>query len=461
MGSELSTLAAGLVPLCRVAVAAAEGVDVEPLVEACRAVAASIEGAASKEGSASTEGPGGSAIDFVTFDPNRDLAGANAAVLVIDPASAVVDDEDLAALRELTSAVEHVALVCCRIESFWDWPRIVRGYRSELDPAGALPVFAVSAAAALAGAVDESGIGDLLDWFATPNAEPTARIPQPKTPQPKIPQAPTPVDSDDRVDPDALAIRRARLLALRDRGRADRLASLRAGIVRVRAQSSADITARVRALVARAEHRGAATTGSDVEADAAWLDREIDGLVTDLDAITDTRLDAVASSTLVGLDVDDPPAHRDDEPIVARRDLPSGRRTGEDAMLLLIGASTGIGIGRLAVAPLASVHTLQWISMPAALLLGLAVAVWVIRMRRAATVRAQVRTWVNDVLADVRARVERRVAMQLTEAESRIGGQVLRAYDRQGRRIADEVAEIDQRLRELRAAGGAVSGGRQ
>ncbi|OBC06031.1 MULTISPECIES: hypothetical protein [unclassified Gordonia (in: high G+C Gram-positive bacteria)] len=444
MGSELSTLAAGLVPLCRVAVAAAEGVDVEPLVEACRAVAAETGGAA------------GSAIDFVTFDPNRDLAGAHAAVLVIDPASAVVDDEDLAALRELTSAVEHVALVCCRIESFWDWPRIVRGYRSELDPAGALPVFAVSAAAALAGAVEESGIGDLLDWFATPNAEPTARIPQPKTPQ-----APTPVDTDDRVDPDALAIRRARLLALRDRGRADRLASLRAGIVRVRAQSSADITARVRALVARAEHRGAATTGSDVEADAAWLDREIDGLVTDLDAITDTRLDAVASSTLVGLDVDDPPAHRDDEPIVARRDLPSGRRTGEDAMLLLIGASTGIGIGRLAVAPLASVHTLQWISMPAALLLGLAVAVWVIRMRRAATVRAQVRTWVNDVLADVRARVERRVAMQLTEAESRIGGQVLRAYDRQGRRIADEVAEIDQRLRELRAAGGAVSGGRQ
>ena len=441
MGSELSTLAAGLVPLCRVAVAAAEGVDVEPLVEACRAVAAAKEGAA------------GSAIDFVTFDPNRDLAGAHAAVLVIDPASAVVDDEDLAALRELTSTVEHVALVCCRIESFWDWPRIVRGYRSELDPAGALPVFAVSAAAALAGAVDESGIGDLLDWFATPNAEPTARTLQP--------QAPTPVDSDDRVDPDTLAIRRARLLALRDRGRADRLASLRAGIVRVRAQSSADITARVRALVARAEHRGAATTSSDVEADAAWLDREIDSLVTDLDAITDTRLDAVASSTLVGLDVDDPPAHRDDEPIVARRDLPSGRRTGEDAMLLLIGASTGIGIGRLAVAPLASVHTLQWISMPAALLLGLAVAVWVIRMRRAATVRAQVRTWVNDVLADVRARVERRVAMQLNEAESRIGGQVLRAYDRQGRRIADEVAEIDQRLRELRAAGGAVSGGRQ
>lgn len=453
MGSELSTLAAGLVPLCRVAVAAAEGVDVEPLVEACRAVAASIEGAASKEGSASTEGPGGSAIDFVTFDSNRDHAVAHAAVLVIDPASAVVDDEDLAALRELTSTVEHVALVCCRIESFWDWPRIVRGYRAELDPAGALPVFAVSAAAALAGAVDESGIGDLLDWFATPNAEPSARTPQP--------QAPTAVDSDDRVDPDALAIRRARLLALRDRGRADRLASLRAGIVRVRAQSGADITARVRALVARAEHRGAATTGSDVEADAAWLDREIDGLVTDLDAITDTRLDAVASSTLVGLDVDDPPAHRDDEPIVARRDLPSGRRTGEDAMLLLIGASTGIGIGRLAVAPLASVHTLQWISMPAALLLGLAVAVWVIRMRRAATVRAQVRTWVNDVLADVRARVERRVAMQLTEAESRIGGQVLRAYDRQGRRIADEVAEIDQRLRELRTAGGAVSGGRQ
>ena len=459
MGSELSTLDAadsaagviptpGVIPLYRVAVAAAEGVDVEPLLEACRAVAASKEGPT---------------IDVVVFDPDRDHARTHAAVLVIDPASAVVDDEDVAALRELASVVGHVALVCDRIESFWDWPRIVRGYRSELDPAGALPVFAVSAAAALAGAVGESGIGDLVDWFATPNAEPPARNPQARTQQATAPQPPTPaaVDSGDRVDPDALAIRRARLLALRDRGRADRLASLRAGIVRVRAQSSADIAARVRALVARAEHRGTSTTGSDVEVDAAWLDREIGRLVTDLDAITHTRLDAVASSTLVGLDVDDPPAHRDDEPIVARRDLSSGRRTGEDAMVLLIGASTGIGIGRLAVAPLASVHTLQWISMPAALLLGLAVAVWVIRMRRAATTRAQVRTWVNDVLADVRARVERRVAMQLTEAESRIGGQVLRAYDRQGRRIADEIAEIDQRLKELRAAGGAVSGGRQ
>ena len=440
MGSESSTLdaadsAPGVIPEYRVAVAAAEGVDVGLLVQACRAVAAS---------------KGGSTIDVVVFDPERDHARTHAAMLVIDPASAVVDDEDVAALRELTSVVGHVALVCGRIESFWDWPRIMRGYRSELDPDGVLPVFAVSAAAALAGAVDESGIGDLLDWFATPNTEPSCHV---RESQPSA--------AVDPRDPDALAIRRARLLAMRDRGRADRLASLRAGIVRVRAQSSADIAARVRALVARAEHRGTSTTGSDVEADAAWLDREIGQLVTDLDTITNTRLDAVASSRLVGLDVDDPPPHRDDEPIVARRDPPSGRRTGEDAMVLLIGASTGIGIGRLAVAPLASVHTLQWISMPAALLLGLAVAVWVIRMRRAATMRAQVRTWVNDVLADVRARVERRVAMQLTEAESRIGGQVLRAYDRQGRRIADEIAEIDQRLKELRAAGGAVSGGRQ
>ena len=206
------------------------------------------------------------------------------------------------------------------------------------------------------------------------------------------------------------------------------------------------------------DQRGTAMTRTDVEAHAAWLDREIGGLVADLDAVTRERLDAVASSTLVGLDADDPPAHRDDEPILARRELPSGRRAGEDAMVLLLGASTGIGIGRLLVAPLSSVHTLQWIAMPAALLIGVAVAIWVIRMRRGATLRTQLRTWVNDVLADVRARTERRVAMQLTEAESRIGGQVMRAYDRQTRRIAYEVADIDQRRRDLYRAGREVSG---
>ena len=155
MGSELSTLdaadsAAGVNPRYRVAVAAAEGVDVEPLVEACRAVGASKEGPT---------------IDVVVFDPDRDQACTHAAVLVIDPASAVVDDEDVAALRELTSVVGHVALVCGRIESFWDWPRIVREYRSELDPAGALPVFAVSAAAALA-VLDEIDNSNLVDHVA-------------------------------------------------------------------------------------------------------------------------------------------------------------------------------------------------------------------------------------------------------------------------------------------------------
>ncbi|GAC50481.1 hypothetical protein GOACH_25_00170 [Gordonia aichiensis NBRC 108223] len=417
----------------RVVVAAAGGVDVEALVEACREVGASR---------------GAPTIDFVGFDSDHGHAATSAAVFVIDPASAVVDDEEIAVLHELTAAVGNVALVCGRIESFWDWPRIVRGYRAELDPDELLPVFAVSATAALAGAVDESGIGDLIEWFSTPASAVGDGV---------AAGTPTPAGEvmsvgDARMRADALATRRARLLAQRDRGRSDRLASLRAGIVRVRAQSSADIATRVRELAAGAEHRSNAVTNADVEATATWLDREIAGLVADIDAVTHARLDAVASSTLVGLDVDDPPVQRADEPMGTRRDVPSGRRTGEDAMVLVIGASTGIGIGRLAVAPLASVHTLQWISMPAALLLGLAVAVWVIRMRRAATTRAQVRTWVGEVLADARTRVERRVAMVLSEAESRIGGQLLRAYERQGRRIADEVAEIDERLRELRTA---------
>ena len=430
----------------RVVVAAAQGVDIDELLEACRVIASSH---------------GGRALEFVAFEPGRVLVGAHAAVLVIDPACAVVDDDELTALRELTGAVDHVGIVCGRIESFWDWPRIVRGYRSELDPGERLPVFAVSAATALAGAVDDSGVVDLLDWCASPSEPSELSGPHEGLRQACAEVGRTTIQgtgASTDAQADALVSRRTRLLAVRDRGRSDRLASLRAGIAHVRAQSSADIATRVRVLATLSDQRGTAMTRTDVEAHAAWLDREIGGLVADLDAVTRERLDAVASSTLVGLDADDPPAHRDDEPILARRELPSGRRAGEDAMVLLLGASTGIGIGRLLVAPLSSVQTLQWIAMPAALLIGVAVAIWVIRMRRGATLRTQLRTWVNDVLADVRARTERRVAMQLTEAESRIGGQVMRAYDRQTRRIAYEVADIDQRRRDLYRAGREVSG---
>ena len=64
----------------RVVVAAAQGVDIDELLEACRVIASSH---------------GGRALEFVAFEPGRVLVGAHAAVLVIDPACAVVDDDEL------------------------------------------------------------------------------------------------------------------------------------------------------------------------------------------------------------------------------------------------------------------------------------------------------------------------------------------------------------------------------
>lgn len=400
-------------------------------------------------------------------DPAHPSAGV--ALFVVDPASAA-DQEDERLMSALRASFGTVALVCTRIDAFWEWPRILRAQRAVLDPYEQLPVFAVSAAAALGGAADESGIPGLLDWLTAVVAAPEAV----RTERARVAAAAGAVEyalgrtpprppADHLADEvQSLAARRRDLLGGRDRGRADRLAVLRVGIGRARTQTMGDIHAGIRALATAAGARSATVTRAGLAEHTAWLDRELAVLTGRIDAITEERIEEVATATLVGLDVsEEAPPPPDDEPVGVRRSPPTGGRPGEDALLMVIGASTGLGIGRLVVAPMAAVQTLQWFSMPLTLILGLGVAVWVIRMRRAASLRSEIRVWGSEVLSEARGRLEHRAGIRIGAAESRIGGQVARHHERRGRLVAEEVAAIDDRVRLLRAeASGAAASAR-
>ncbi|GAA1482036.1 hypothetical protein GCM10009624_24760 [Gordonia sinesedis] len=445
-----------------VAVAGVGGVGVRSLIEACRVVDPALP------------------IGVWRPDaPNR----PGVALLVVDPSSSV-GDEEIELMSRLRASVGTVAVVCTKIDVFWEWPRILRAHRRLLDPFEQVPVFAVSSAAALAGAADESGVDEVVQWARESlSAPPPVRVERAR-----VAAAQGAVDhlvrrtvdaagaADEPADStESLLHRRRTLLATRDRGRTDRLAAVRTGLARTRSRALADAQSSVRALTAEAVQR-ATDSGGDVEDHARWLRAAADRMAAEVEQRTGERLDEVSSAALIGLDGADGPDDADGRDGAAtgqvgdpnaggpprgvgatdaeaaghrHRPLPTGRR-GEDALLVLIGASTGLGVGRLAVAPMQSVHTLQWISMPLTLLLGIAVAIWVIRVRRTSVRRGELRAWSADVLADTRARLEQTIGLRVNAAEARLSGRIGRYYERRARQVTAEVADIDDRLRRHR-----------
>ncbi|ROZ99109.1 hypothetical protein [Gordonia sp. OPL2] len=396
---------------------------------------------------------------------HHDDRAVGIALMVLDPTSSV-GDEEKDAVDELRSRFGIVALVGTKIDAFWEWPRILRAHRALLDPHEELPVFAVSSLAALSGADDESGVSAVLEWAGDHLAAPDDL----RAERARIAAALGAVEHAEvglyrqtdteasATEVDALTRRRRQLLESRDRGRGDRLSAARTGLASARGQSLADVAAGTRALAAAATTRSASLTRRTLDDYVRWLRAETVALRDRVDEATDDRIDEVRAAALLGLDAgpaesgapDAPPEDRRPEPPFSRP-LPTGRRGGEDALLVVIGASTGLGLGRLIVAPMASVQTLQWISMPLTLLLGVAAAALVIRVRRAAALRAEIRGWSNDALGETRGRLDHRVGARVAAAEPYLTSQITRYYDRRARHVAGRVAEIDERLRALRS----------
>lgn len=445
-----------------VAVFGIGGTGVTSFVAACRAIdpaAAVSEGRwRRRRDGAPPAGP----------DPADHAVGI--ALMVLDPSSSI-GEEERAATEELRSRFGIVALICSKIDAFWEWPRILRAHRGFLDPHEQLPVFAVSSIAACHGAADESGVPAVLDWIREHLAGPddlrrqrarvAAALGALEHAEIGITRAADAAAA--RTSDDALGRRRRVVVESRDRGRADRLNAARIGLARTRSQSLAEVATGVRALAAAATTRCASLTAAGVDDYVAWLRTEVAALGDRVEYAVDARIEEVRAVTTVGIDAapgdigTSVPVAGDAGPVgdtgaapTFGRPVPTGRRGAEDAMLVLIGASTGVGFGRLIVAPMASVQTLQWVSMPLTLLLGVAIAAWVIRVRRTSGLRAEMRGWTTDVLGETRGRLEQRVALRMAAAEPRLMGQVTRHHERRTRQAAAEIAGIDDALRARR-----------
>lgn len=112
----------------------------------------------------------------------------------------------------------------------------------------------------------------------------------------------------------------------------------------------------------------------------------------------------------------------------------------EDRLMMLVGASGGLGLGRLALAIEGVPPALGPVAIPLAVGFGAGVACWLAGNRRAAAERARLGRWMAEVLADLRTGLEVMVTERILEAERRLAPAV-------DQMTADRIAGVDARLR--------------
>ncbi|PTR23547.1 hypothetical protein C8K36_109129 [Rhodococcus sp. OK519] len=263
-----------------------------------------------------------------------------------------------------------------------------------------------------------------------------------------IAETATAIRDDDAA---ALRERRTRLLAERGTGRAELSAQVRADVQRTRIDlvhavgvRTRELSTVVRTALDRAGRREL-TVFPDRFAHLAAA------VTSDIDTVTGDRLDDLGRRAGVtgGSVAPGGPASPMSPPEPRYRGV-------EDRMMVIVGASAGVGLGRLAVAPLSMVPALDIATIPVTLALGGAAAWWLARSRRLVADRAHLRQWASDATAGLRAQLEQRVLARLLETEAAVGARVI-ADGRAAAATADaEIASIDAEIRRV----GAQRGGR-
>ncbi|WP_406267870.1 hypothetical protein OH799_23180 [Nocardia sp. NBC_00881] len=407
--------------------------------------------------------PAASTTVETTTSPSVGVPSA-VALILLDAGTAIGADM-LGLIGRLRADGTRILLAMNGIHAYQDW-RAVRSRNLELLAAqGAADLAIVPVSARLAVAARTAGDAGLLDrsGLGALHAELTAAASGAYAASGERLAAVTGrvlSDTRQRVVEQVSALRsgaesarareeRAVLLAGRDGGRATAMSTLRGQLHLARVDLMTDIGAQVRALHAttrgelerlrRAELRGYPDRLQQTVTELAGaVDRTIDHRLAELRA----RMDGVEGGV--------PPRRRDPAPRVGPDPEPRHRGV-EDHLMIALGASAGVGLGRLLVAPLSLLPALDVASVPVTLLLGGGAAAWVVRARGQLADRAHIRQWVADALVNVKAQLEQRVATALVETETALADRVVQASTARMVDTDRRVTELEARLRRMAA----------
>ena len=243
----------------------------------------------------------------------------------------------------------------------------------------------------------------------------------------------------DSVPGAELRAERSQLLTDRDGRRGERLVQVRSRLQRARGDLSQQIAEATRATVAGARAWVDAASRAELGSVPTRLQHEVDHHTRVFDAAMAAAVESAGTNGYM-------PSPQIPE------GLPGRQRGNEDRVTILVGASAGLGLGRIAVTPLEMIPALEFASIPVTLILGGAAA-WVVGANSRADGRScplQVVDRRIDVA--VRAQWEQRVQSVLLEAEADLGAAIMAESREQLASAQARIVEIDGELRELAAA---------
>ena len=421
-------------------------------------------------------------IELARFEPRIELSEAvadpsvvvettspsgtapSATALILLDAGTTVGADTLRLVHQLRADGTRILLAMNGIHAYQDWRTVHTRDLELLAAQGAsdldiIPVSARLAAAARtsgdAGLLDRSGLGALHARLAV------AAAGAQDDGDGRLAAVTTRVlaDTRQRVVEQATALRsgaetarlreeRATLLAGRDGGRSTALSTLRGQLHLARVDLMTEVGGRVRALHTATRGDLDRLRKSELSAYPDRLQQAVIELTGVIDVAMDRRLAELAAQ-VDGRPTSDfgaPVRRRDPAPRVGPDPEPRHRGV-EDHLMIALGASAGVGLGRLLVAPFSLLPALDFASVPVTLLLGGGAAAWVVRARGQLAERAHLRQWVSDALVNVKAQFEQRVATALVETETTLADHVVRASTARMVDADRRVAELEARLR--------------
>jgi hypothetical protein len=261
-----------------------------------------------------------------------------------------------------------------------------------------------------------------------------------------------------RVD----ALREARSTALRDRrqSKTERSITLRGQVQQARVQLSYFARNRCTSLRGELQEDAAALSRRKMEGFEGFTRGRVEQVVAEVSEGTDTHLADVAE--VMGVPLALPAVEQVPVvPVVEVAPPPLKSRRQETALMLLLGAGFGLGVGLTLSRTLAGLTPhrgsglapgLEVAGAVGCVAVGLALTFVVVTLRGLLRDRALLDRWAGEVTASLRAVVEELVATRVLLAESVLTTALAARDEAENARVAEQVSAIDSELREYAIA---------
>ncbi|TWF94675.1 dynamin family protein [Saccharopolyspora dendranthemae] len=423
--------------------------------------------------------PGVGGLEELHGELAREAAASATALLFVVDASSPFTRGELEFLQQVGDRVETVVFALAKTDQHRGWRQVLaedRRLLAEHAPRFAeVPIFPVSARMHLRAAQapesanaallrEKSGVVELRDELERLIAGRSAMLGEANTMRALstvLGELTANLESEKRAltvgedEAESLRARRDELATARRSSTRGWQVKLRGEIQRTRVETSHEVSRQVRD-VQNWFRRSIDGAGRK---DIGDLPRQVDIALqmasTRIATMLSARLAAVAEQALNDLfsaeelDVIRSQFARGAQaPIVLR---PPDKRppTAEDKLLVFMGVSGGLGVGRAAAMPLAGlgVAALNPVVLPVTIVLGLGAGWWMARTRKHAADKQHLKQWLTDAIADARSALDQLVAEQLIEAEQQLSLALDDALTRRIEAIEGELRDVDKALK--------------